>query len=32
MMGQRNRQDQSGIGHQTVIVEGDTDAVRVVAW
>ena len=32
MVGQGNRQEQSGIGHQTVIIEGDVDAVRVVAW
>ena len=31
MVGQGNRQEQSGIGHQTVVVEGDVDAVRVVA-
>lgn len=27
MMGQRDRQDQPRIGHQTVIVKGDMDAV-----
>ena len=32
MMDQRNRQDQAGIGLQPVIVEGDFDAVKVVAW
>ena len=32
MMGQSERQDQSGVGHQAVIVEGDIDAVGVVAW
>ena len=32
MVGQGNRQEQSGNGHQTVVVEGDVDAVRVVAW
>ena len=30
--GEGGRQDQPGIGHQAVIVEGDTDAVGVVAW
>ena len=32
MMGQRDRQDQPSIGHQTVIIEGDMDAVRIAAW
>ena len=32
VLGQGDRQKQSGVGHQTVIVEGDVDAVRVVAW
>ena len=30
--GQGGRKDQTGIGHQAVIVEGDADAVEVVAW
>ena len=30
--GQGGRKDQPGIGHQAVIVEGDADAVGVVAW
>ena len=30
--GEGGRKDQPGIGHQAVIVEGDTDAVGVVAW
>ena len=30
--GQGGRQDQPGIGHQAVVVEGDLDAVGVVAW
>ena len=30
--GEGGRQEQAGIGHQAVIVEGDTDAVGVVAW
>ena len=32
VMGQRDRKDQPGIGHQAVIVEGDVDAIEVVAW
>ena len=32
MMGQSNRQDQAGVGHQAMIIEGDLDAVRLVAW
>ena len=32
MPSQGGRQDQSGIGHQAVIVEGDADAVGVVVW
>ena len=31
VMGQGHRQDQPGIGHQAVVVEGDLDAVGVVA-
>ena len=30
--GERERQDQPGIGYQAGIVEGDLDAVRVVTW
>ena len=30
--GEGGRQEQAGIGHQAVIVEGDADAVGVVAW
>ena len=30
--GQGGRQDQSGIGHQAAVVEGDLDPVGVVAW
>ena len=30
--GQGGWKDQPGIGHQAVIVEGDLDAVGVVAW
>ena len=30
--GQRGRKDQSGIGHQAVVIEGDLHAVGVVAW
>ncbi len=31
-MGQSDRQDQPSIGHQTVVIKGDLDAVEVVAW
>ena len=31
-LGQGGRKEQPGIGHQAVIVEGDFDAVRVIAW
>ena len=30
--GEGGRKDQPGIGHQAVVVEGDADAVGVVAW
>ena len=30
--GQGSRKDQSAIGHQVVVGEGDTGAVGVVAW
>ena len=32
VMGQRDRKQQPGIGHRAVVVEGDLDAVGVVAW
>ena len=32
MLGESGRQKQAGIGHQAVVVEGDLDAVGVVAW
>ena len=32
MMGQGDRKQQPGIGHQAVIIKGNLDAVRVVAW
>ena len=32
MMGQSDRKDQPGIGHQAVVVEDDLDAIGVVAW
>ena len=32
VQGQGGRKDQPGVGHQAVVVEGDTDAVRMVAW
>ena len=31
VLGEGGRQEQAGIGHQAVIVEGDADAVGVVA-
>ena len=30
--GERGRQEQPGIGHQAVVVEGDLDAVGLVLW
>ena len=30
MMGQSDRKDQPGIGHQAVVIEGDLDAVGMV--
>ena len=32
MPGQGGGKEQPGIGHQAAVVEGDTDAVGVVAW
>ena len=32
VQGQSGRKDQPGIGDQAVVVEGDADAVGVVAW
>ena len=32
MQSQGGRQEQPGIGHQAVVIEGDLDAVGVVAW
>ena len=32
MLGQGGGQQQPGIGHQAVIVEGDVDAVGVLKW
>ena len=32
VLGQGGRKEQPGIGHQAVIIEGDLDAVRVIAW
>ena len=32
MPGEGGRQEQADIGHQAVIVEGDKNAVGVVAW
>ena len=31
-LGQGGRKNQPGIGHKAVIVEGDSDAVGVIAW
>ena len=31
-LGQGDRKEQPGIGHQTVVVEGDADAVGVLKW
>ena len=32
VLGEGGRQEQAGIGHQAVVVEGDLDAVGVVTW
>ena len=32
LAGQGGGKEQPGIGHQAAVVEGDTDAVGVVAW
>ena len=32
VLGQGNGKNQPSIGHQAVIVEGDLDAVEVIAW
>ena len=32
MMGQSDREEQPGIGHQAVVVEGDLNAVGMVKW
>ena len=32
VVAQGDRQDQSGIGHQAVIVEGDVAAVGLLQW
>ena len=32
VQGQGGWEEQAGIGHQAVIIEGDFDAVRVIAW
>ena len=31
-LGQGDRKEQPGIGHQAVVVEGDADAVGVLKW
>ena len=32
VLGEGGRQEQSGVGHQAVVVKGDLDTVGVVAW
>ena len=32
VLGEGGRKEQTGIGHQSVVVEGDLDPVGVVAW
>ena len=32
VLGQSDRQKQSGVGHQAVIIEGDMDAVGLAGW
>ena len=32
VMGQRDRQKQSGIGHQAMVIESNMDAVGLLAW
>ena len=32
MLGEGGRQEQTGIGHQAVIVKDDTDTVGIVLW
>ena len=32
MMGQSDRKDQPGIGHQAMIVEDDVDAIGALEW
>ena len=32
VVGQSDRKDQPGIGHQAVVVKGDVDAVGMLRW
>ena len=32
VQGQRGRKEQASIGHQTVVIKGDLDAVGVLQW
>ena len=32
VLGQSDRKDQPSIGHQAAVIEGDLDAIGVVAW
>ena len=32
VLGEGNREEQPGIGHQAVVVEGDLNAVGMVKW
>ncbi len=32
MVGQGDQQEQAGVGHQAAVVEGDMDAVGLLAW
>jgi hypothetical protein len=32
VLGEGDRKDQPGIGHQAVVVEGDSDAVGLAGW
>ena len=32
VLGEGGWKEQAGVGHQAVVVEGDADAVGVVAW
>ena len=32
VLGEGDRKEQPSIGHQAVVVKGDVNAIRVVAW